>query len=585
MSAFYRKNLEPKNHFDCGYKNESGDVVEGWADNPRRFLLVGRPQIGKTGAFLWLIYRMWQGVRDAAVGDILDAEESEEKDDEIDPNEVDFNDDRDTAYTGNVDDDEIGLYPSPNYFRTATSAHGRSKHFDSAVGAGKYSDPMNPEHWDWFVRNKPNKEDEPASTCCGGASHPHTHGGYNKDSVPGEFAASCLPEVEGEKKGDDMASSPAGASVTNGTGGKDDSDSVAPLATIQTSAQFDHELKSRFFQHDLTKARHKFPSHFPDVGEVEYDKVVFTFETKDDGTSQGGRVQHGTLSLPLPLNEQLWVTQEVGSSSSSSSSSAAAAPPLTTVQLRCSIADDILRIPIFMPSGGRHDVGKLCLEDAMKDRESGARKEYAQIVCVKASEADAYRKAWPRMPLFLLPESANNLGNHASRYWIHRLAVQLCPPDFPYYFTMDDSLHGWWGVTLPHDQVEMFGRAPLPKAQKDSVPLWDVLRHYTANVDFLTGDNGLKEITALGFGRESGRNTSTRAYARKQVYSATIWNLRQLEDNGWFFNPDLWLWGDLDINNRISHVQVRESMDHLEPKKPDIGKNYNGHYHLRITVE
>ena len=44
-------------HFDAQYKDR-----EEWQDNPHRFLLVGLPQIGKTGAFLHLMYLLWDHV-------------------------------------------------------------------------------------------------------------------------------------------------------------------------------------------------------------------------------------------------------------------------------------------------------------------------------------------------------------------------------------------------------------------------------------------------------------------------------------------------------------------------------------------
>eukprot|EP00873_Tetraselmis_striata_P014894 jgi/Tetstr1/435158/TSEL_002615.t1 len=53
----YRKHWRagPK-HFDHG-KRAAGDAA--WLANPRRFLLAAAPQIGKTGAFLHLVYLLW----------------------------------------------------------------------------------------------------------------------------------------------------------------------------------------------------------------------------------------------------------------------------------------------------------------------------------------------------------------------------------------------------------------------------------------------------------------------------------------------------------------------------------------------
>eukprot|EP00658_Telonema_sp_P-2_P066601 TRINITY_DN55588_c0_g2_i1.p1 TRINITY_DN55588_c0_g2~~TRINITY_DN55588_c0_g2_i1.p1 ORF type:complete len:339 (-),score=29.22 TRINITY_DN55588_c0_g2_i1:187-1203(-) len=47
-----------RGHFDYGGKDKPR-----WIDNPRRFLLFGLPQIGKTGAYLHLLYLLWKAVK------------------------------------------------------------------------------------------------------------------------------------------------------------------------------------------------------------------------------------------------------------------------------------------------------------------------------------------------------------------------------------------------------------------------------------------------------------------------------------------------------------------------------------------
>ena len=47
-----------KAHFDW-IENDNTERHATWKDNPNRFLLVGKPQVGKTGAVLWLLRLLW----------------------------------------------------------------------------------------------------------------------------------------------------------------------------------------------------------------------------------------------------------------------------------------------------------------------------------------------------------------------------------------------------------------------------------------------------------------------------------------------------------------------------------------------
>ena len=50
-----------RKHFDHGMQASSNgtSTSQAWVHNPRRFALVAAPQIGKTGAFLHLVYLLW----------------------------------------------------------------------------------------------------------------------------------------------------------------------------------------------------------------------------------------------------------------------------------------------------------------------------------------------------------------------------------------------------------------------------------------------------------------------------------------------------------------------------------------------
>ena len=88
-SADYRANFEPaEKHFDHKHADE---VDPPWKDNPRRFLLIGRPQIGKTGVFLWLVWLLWQRLNSSstdaelaeAMIDVDDVEDVADDDQEV----------------------------------------------------------------------------------------------------------------------------------------------------------------------------------------------------------------------------------------------------------------------------------------------------------------------------------------------------------------------------------------------------------------------------------------------------------------------------------------------------------------------
>ena len=56
-----------RKHWKAGPKHF--DYKRGDNCNPRRFALVGRPQIGKTGAYLHFVYLMWKAITANAVPD------------------------------------------------------------------------------------------------------------------------------------------------------------------------------------------------------------------------------------------------------------------------------------------------------------------------------------------------------------------------------------------------------------------------------------------------------------------------------------------------------------------------------------
>jgi len=129
---FWKANIE---HYDYGNK----------AACDRRFLLVGRPQIGKTGAFLHLVYLLWREYGREV--QMTDTEEIQlQADSFTDPPE-------DVLVSTEEESQNMGLYPNFDYMQ------GQS--FYDKPGAGKYGDPKNPDLIEWYLKPKFSKDPHP----------------------------------------------------------------------------------------------------------------------------------------------------------------------------------------------------------------------------------------------------------------------------------------------------------------------------------------------------------------------------------------------------------------------------------------
>ncbi len=99
---------------------------------PRRFLLVGRPQIGKTGAFLHLVYLLWR--KYGKVLHLPDLEEVEPPivvDEDPDPEPVVVN-----------QKENMDLYPNFAFMEKEMA-------FENRTCRGKYGDTMDAELINW----------------------------------------------------------------------------------------------------------------------------------------------------------------------------------------------------------------------------------------------------------------------------------------------------------------------------------------------------------------------------------------------------------------------------------------------------
>jgi hypothetical protein len=135
-----------RNHWRAGpkhydYGNKPGHVC------PRRFLLVGRPQIGKTGAFLHLVYLLWrQFGKEVRLPD-LEEVEPPDLDEDPDPEPVVINDDDHTHQQEQAKKEQkenMDLYPNFAFMEKEMA-------FEDQPCKGKYGDPMDKELRSWYL--------------------------------------------------------------------------------------------------------------------------------------------------------------------------------------------------------------------------------------------------------------------------------------------------------------------------------------------------------------------------------------------------------------------------------------------------
>ena len=132
---YWKANIE---HYD--FENE--DICD------RRFLLVGRPQVGKTGAFLHLVYLLWREYGREV--QMTDPEEIQLPADSFgDPPE-------DVLVSTEEESQNMGLYPNFDYMQGQT--------FYDKPGAGKYGDPKDPILVQWYLKPTFSKDPHPSAS-------------------------------------------------------------------------------------------------------------------------------------------------------------------------------------------------------------------------------------------------------------------------------------------------------------------------------------------------------------------------------------------------------------------------------------
>jgi hypothetical protein len=126
-----------RNHWKAGEEHYDFENV---AKNDRRFLLVGRPQIGKTGAFLYLVRLLWErfGPKDLKLPDpvLVESPDPVNSDPDPDPNPITELEHRKNML----------LYPDFDFMKATE--------FDDQPSPGKYGDPQNETLIEWYLHGK-----------------------------------------------------------------------------------------------------------------------------------------------------------------------------------------------------------------------------------------------------------------------------------------------------------------------------------------------------------------------------------------------------------------------------------------------
>eukprot|EP01047_Picozoa_sp_COSAG01_P049324 COSAG01_NODE_4882_length_4653_cov_5.709550_2_plen_850_part_00 len=531
-----------KPHFDAGNQSKAG-----WIQNPRRFLLFGLPQIGKTGAYLHLIYLLW-----GAVGGSTEPQEVE-----VDPDPEPEDDD-----VG--EDDNMGPYPDfhslkklqfpkantvggvchrpgeahelkladvlfeypnlngscPCYSRRADGQPANLATEERTAGGctmhvpncGKYGDPKALCLWRHNIQNPP----EPW------ACHPDEH--KFRKSVLRKAPASAVRQASLPMASDagrlipvsaNTVGAPPTATVLAGSSQAVQVTDVGDVWNVEARAY------ARFC---AQKAKPKFHSENGLVPRNQAKESGIEIAFEDLTANYGHKATTGRLHIPV-VHEKLWKKDKTSHRRGRCEWS-----------LNLQDGENVLTMPIFTPSAGRFKPDK---SQAMLDISEmmGTSKTYVQIVAVKSTEIDEYKANFPEHTFFELPKEADNLAIGASRYYIKQLSHILSDPNFPYCVVLDDLTHFWKVATLIKDRNPPRGPAfgsqtvSSEKTMFEDIRMWDVLRHFEYGFrQKLVNVKPDESIALFGFHKHVSKHVGTsRAYARKHVTSAVIMNLRLLE--------------------------------------------------------
>jgi len=489
-----------------------------WRDNPRRFLLIGRPQIGKTGVFLWLVWLMWKqyntsSAADAALAEIaVDVDELEEFHEEEE--EETLLGTGGEKFPKRVDVKQQGFLHPP----TGDSGYG------CLNDAGQWKHFLGYKENGTWVRPRPPPYIKP------------DEGGFKKRSEassaanPSNAAAEsdATPVVSSERPVEGVETSPKEQLSVQWLcrGPKE------PIPLHRWKKEREERLEQRKSAPERYAEPIKVPMGVPTAHILDRLKP----EVRKLAEAGGGDV--GELHLTAANMNRHW--EAVGADGHGLSH-----------RLKFdSNNEDVLTFPIMTPSSGRASVGLLDLSATMVDLQ-GNRKKYVQIVCVKKEEAEWYMGNWPEHDFFVMPQWADKLGVGIHRFCLKRLAELICPEAHRLCLMVDDNVLNWVGITLIDDTERLFG-APPPmgsnaKCRRHNRPMWEALS-YLQDEKFVDRPH----FAMLGFqrlGNPKYHNNLKAPFARSHVYKCYLLNLNKLR--GRDFDGAVWAVEDVDFTKRL----------------------------------
>lgn len=201
-----------------------------------------------------------------------------------------------------------------------------------------------------------------------------------------------------------------------------------------------------------------------------------------------------------------------------------------------------VKTPVFIPSTGRYEQGLLNLFYALNQS------SHIAVIVVKLSELNFYACAWPNHVIMALPQSAEHLGLGAARHWIKKFATQNFQVECDRHncrSTKGTTAHPfvWPFILMLDDSIVMWRR--LTGQRESHVSLYDVLSH-------VEQDPGLFSYGLIGFKqwhchlKQVSRETN---FANCQVsHGAVLINLQKTLG----FDYDRYCYGYSDLHFNIN---------------------------------